>query len=863
VNSPSTQQVCEALAGRATEEPALLRAGEAMASLFARRVEHVDTILRAAWQDAELNGSDVTLLAVGGYGRAELFPHSDIDVLVLLAPGQEEDLSPRVERFISALWDIGFDLGHSTRSLDDCLALAAEDISVITNLFEARYLCGARDLWEQLSAALPDIWPAQDFFLAKKAEQVARHRKYDHSGHKIEPNVKESPGGLRDWHMLRWLARRILGSDDMETLVTHGLLTREEAKDLEQRVDFLTRVRYVLHLLTGRHEDRLLLTHQKALAEEFGHHEQAENPNAAVEAFMQGYFRTVMAIGRLNELVIQQFDELLFPPTGEARALNPRFNVREGLIETSHAQIFMLAPWAMLEMFQLMQQHPEIHCIRASTLRQLRSHARLMRDEMRHNPHARELFMDILRHGHGVNESLKRMNRLGLLAAYLPAFEQITGRMQFDLFHLFTVDEHTLLVIRNLRRFAVPEYKVENPLAFELFSQFDKPELLILAALFHDIAKGRGGNHEELGAEDARAFCRLHGLSEEDTELVAWLVREHLSLSFTAQRRDIEDPDVIRAFAALVGTRRRLDALFMLTVADIRATNPTLWTEWRASLLRALYRKTRAVLEARQAAIDLAVLHEQTFALLAEQGETDLAAAERLWNTLPNRHLTRHDPASLAWQLAAIIRAEGHTLVMLRQDSECQATELFVHTRDQANIFARIAATLDRLGLDIQAAHINTTTDGMAVEDILFLDGQGQPLQDEWTQLDLIRQIEESLALPEHAPLRLGSRRMASHLRHFDVPTIIVMDAACGGECTCVQLETGDRPGLLARVGNAMAQCGVRLQGAVINTLGERAVDTFFVSTQPVEGHARALDSSQRDTLERHLVAALSETIDA
>lgn len=858
MTAKALERACAALTRLNDEEAGQLQAGTSMSELFARRVAHVDAVLEAAWRHAELADTPSALLAVGGYGRGELFPHSDIDVLVLIEPGHEGALQSRIEGFISSLWDIGFDLGHSTRPLDACLDLASEDASVVTNLLEARLMTGDASLWVRLHTALHDgsIWPARDFYLAKKAEQTARHQKYDHSGYKIEPNVKESPGGLRDWHMMRWLACRVLDDASMDALVDHGLLTRAEADDLAKRVDFLARVRYVLHRLTGRHEDRLLLIHQKALAAEFGH--VSEDGNAGVEAFMQRYFRAVMGIERLNDLVLQQFAERLFPPKGEAVALNPRFNMREGLIETRHEQIFMLAPSAMLEIFLLMQQHPEIRGIRASTLRQLRSHVTLMRNEAKINPHARELFMAILRQPHGVNEALKRMNRLGLLAAYLPAFEQITGRMQFDLFHLYTVDEHTLFVIRNLRRFALPEFKDESPLAHELFSALDKPELLILAALFHDIAKGRGGDHEILGAEDALAFCRQHAIPEQDAELIAWLVREHLALSFTAQRRDIEDPDVIREFAGKVENRRRLDALYMLTVADIRATNPTLWTEWRASLLRSLYRKTRAWLEAEQKALDLAVLREQAFALLADQ-HADMEAAARLWDTLPPRHLTRNDAACLAWQMDAILRADRFPMVTMRQDVEHQATELFVYTPDAANIFARIAATLDRMNLSIQTADITSSTDGKAIEDILFLDGDGQPLADEWTQQELARQIEEVLSLPEDTPLKLATRRASPHLRHFDVPTVIVMDPACGGKCTRVQLETADRPGLLARVGRALAQSGVRLQGAVINTLGERAIDTLFVSTRGGE----ALDGAMRDTLEHRLLAELSDEVTA
>ncbi len=854
-------QACQAFERWQAGEGKRLPEGEAMQEVFARRTAHVDAVLIALWHAFGLHESPAALLAVGGYGRGELFPHSDIDILVLLEDGEEEALAAQVERFISSLWDLGLELGHGTRPLGACLSLAAQDVSVATTLFEARRLAGKTELWQRLVQGIqaPSFWPAPEFFLAKKAEQVARQQKYEHCGYKIEPNVKEGPGGLRDWHRLRWLAGRVLGRADMDALVEHGLLTRSEAEELARHIEFLQRVRYALHLLTGRHEDRLLLTHQKALALQFGHAEG--EGNAGVEAFMQRYFRAVMSIERLNELVMQQFEERLFPPRGEAQPLNPRFNVREGLIETRHEQIFLMAPWAMLEVFLLMQKHPEIHGIRASTLRQLRSHVSLIRSEMRNNPQARELFMAILREPEGVYAALRRMNRLGLLAAYLPAFEQIVGRMQFDLFHLYTVDEHTLFVIRNLRRFAQPVWRDENPLAHELYRAFDKPELLLLAALFHDIAKGRGGEHELLGAEDARAFCTLHGLPAEDTGLVAWLVREHLTLSFTAQRRDIEDADVIRAFAERVGERRRLDALYLLTEADIRATNPTLWNAWRSSLLQALWRKTSAYLADKacagaagaRMALGHAALHDETFAYLAAEGTLDMAEAERLWQTLPPHHLSRFDAQGLAWQMASILRAEGLPLVVLRQDPERQATELFVYAQDASHLFARIAATLDGMGLDIQTAHISSSTDGMALEAILFLDAQGQPLSDAWTQSRLVRRIKDVLALPEGAPLQLGIRRPSPHVRHFEVPTRITMDPACGGGCTRVQIETADRPGLLARIGLVLAEAGLKLRGAVINTLGERAFDTLFISSQA----RQPLDVGQQEEIERRLRAVL------
>jgi [protein-PII] uridylyltransferase len=881
----SAREVRESFSLLREDELQRLRAGASVAELFSQRTALLDDMLRTAWLQAGLNDSHACLLAVGGYGRAELFPHSDIDVLVLIDADATSNTTAQVETFISQLWDSGLSLGHSTRSVNECLRLATSDLSVMTSLLEARVLCGERSLWDAVQAPLyspqTTLWPPAAFLRGKQAEQCARHQRFDDSAYKIEPNIKESPGGLRDWHTLRWLAGRILHNKHASNLVEQGFLTEGEQTELSQRIELLSRIRYALHLLTDRHEDRLLLTYQKMLAAEFAlpngqmavlNEADEATQNVQVEAFMQRYFRAVLGLERINHLVMQQFDERLFPPQGEPHALNLRFNQRDDMIETRHAQVFLRTPWAMLEIFLLLQQHPDIQNIRASTLRQLQSHVPLIRAEMRNNPHARALFMNILRQPQGVYEALKQMNRLGLLAAYLPAFENIVGRMQFDLFHLYTVDAHTLLVIRNLRRFSTEAGQRENPLAHAIFKVFDKPELLLIAALFHDIAKGCGGQHEILGAEKAQSFCQLHNLPAEDSELVVWLVREHLYLSMIAQQRDLDDPEVIAHFVEWIGSRRKLDALYLLTVADIHATNPNLWSDWRAALLREIYRKTLTALEKGQRVIGLQniqrraleILRRQNRAQNTQEDNIDLDAAQALLTSLPPRYILRHNAKSLAWRMHGILSAKNSTWIGLREDRKRQVSELFIYTHDQAHLFAHIANTLDRLDLTIQAAYISTTAQGMIVDDILFLDAQHQPLRDEWVQGDLLHQLEntiQQLDPTQSTAPSLSFRRSSPLLRHFHLPTRINMEIDKHGECTRVELETVDRPGLLARIGSVLAEQGVDLRGAAINTQGEKAIDTLYISVrEPETGRPIPLNAPQRQMLEERLRRALMPT---
>ncbi|NBC13780.1 MAG: [protein-PII] uridylyltransferase, partial [Gammaproteobacteria bacterium] len=560
--------------------------GEPVAELVGRWSREIDRLVAAAWQRFLPESEAAAVVAVGGYGRSELHPSSDIDLLILVGDDAAERLAEVIGSLVIFLWDIGLEIGHSVRTVDDCRFEAADDITVVTNLLEARLIDGDAELFERMRHAVgPDsIWPSEAFFAAKRAEQRKRRHKYGDTAYNLEPNIKENPGGLRDIQMIAWVAKRHFGAESLHQLVDEGFLTESEYLALREGQALLWRIRFALHRLTGRREDRLLFDYQRTLADELGFTDLGDN--LAVEQFMQQYYRAVMELNRLNEMLMQLFQEaiLLHDQIGPPEPINKRFQVRSGYLEVTHPQVFARSPFALLEIFLVLQQHPELQGVRASTIRLIREHRHRIDDDFREDVRARSLFMEILRQPQGVTAALRRMNSYGVLAAYVPAFANIVGRMQYDLFHVYTVDEHTLRLLRNLRRFTIPEHNGEFPLCSAIAQRIPKLELLYLAGLFHDIAKGRGGDHSVLGAREAWDFCQLHYLSEYDSRLVAWLVEHHLLMSMTAQRKDISDPLVVQTFAEQVTDANRLDYLYLLTIADSRATNPKRWNSWKNAL---------------------------------------------------------------------------------------------------------------------------------------------------------------------------------------------------------------------------------------------------------------------------------------
>jgi [protein-PII] uridylyltransferase len=564
--------------------------GESVVTLVHARSAVVDAVLTHLWQQyAKDCIGTAALVAVGGYGRAELHPYSDVDILLLLPKKLPADHKSQLGDFVTALWDVGLEIGHSARTVKQCRAEAKADLTVATSLMESRLIVGPIELYDDMRAVIAPnkIWPPTEFFAEKRKEQIERHHRYDDSAYKLEPNVKASPGGLRDIQVVGWVARRYFDVETFEELVPHRFLTPGQVQRLNDGQEFLWRVRFGLHVLTGRREDRLLFDHQINLAEMLGYEDATYT--LAVEQLMQRYYRTVMDLSRLNEMLLQLFEEaILMDPAAQSEPLNERFSVKNGFLQTTNNEVFARQPSALLELFLLLQQNPEIRGVSAYTVGLIKRNLHLIDEEFRQNPRNHRLFLSILSAPEGVSHELRRMNLYGVLGLYIPAFGRIVGRMQYDLFHTYTVDEHSLFVVSNLRRFALPRFDHEYPYCSRIMQSFEKPEIAYLSGMFHDIAKGRGGDHSELGAVDAEAFCLEHGLSKYEARMVAWLVRHHLILSTTAQKKDIGDPHVINEFAAQVRDPLHLDYLYVLTVADVRATNPKLWNSWKATLFRDL-----------------------------------------------------------------------------------------------------------------------------------------------------------------------------------------------------------------------------------------------------------------------------------
>ena len=823
----------------------------------------VDQVLMRCWQ-AKLSGLDGSLVAVGGYGRAELLPGSDVDIMILLAQTEDNPTAEILEAFLMLLWDIGLEVGHSVRTLEDCQQQARADITVATNLMEARLLCGREDLFDDMRRLTgPEyVWHDRDFFTAKLEEQRARYKKFDDAVYNLEPNVKEGPGGLRDAQMIGWVFKRHFGTEDLGELVEREDITPGEYETLMEDQRFLWKVRFGLHQITGRREDRLLFDHQRTLAKHFGYTDH--DHKLAVEWFMKDYYRTIQALSRLNEMLLQLLQEIILPEDepGTATRLNRRFQVRKGYLEVTGNGIFRRYPFALLELFLLMQQHSEIKGVRASTIRLVRDHLYLIDDSFRQDIRARSLFMEIFRQPTGLTHELRRMNRYGVLAAYYPKFERIVGQMQHDLFHAYTVDEHTLFVVRNLRRFTVPEMAHEFPLCSRISGEIPKPELLYLAGFFHDIAKGRGGNHAELGADDAREFLSLHGLSDYDCKLVSWLVRSHLLMSQVAQRRDITDPDVIHEFARQVGDRTRLDYLYLLTVADIRGTNPTLWNSWKDALFRDLYNATKRAL---RRGLENPLHRDELVHDIKEKAVDRLTRLgipsqklQALWHDFPEDYFLRHSVDEVVWHAQTILK-EGNregVRVDLCPQSERGGSALFLYTPVIDRLFNRTTALIDQMGLTITDARIITTGNDYAVNTYLLLNSAGEPVLDPYDGEELVTLMKQEL-LSKDGTVSITTRRAPRRIRQFHIATQVSFHQDDSRRRTIIELITTDYPGLLSRVGQIFYQQGVVLQNAKIATFGSRAEDVFFVTDKK----GGLLSAEVQQKLSSALIEALDQTI--
>ncbi|MGO1462750.1 MAG: [protein-PII] uridylyltransferase [Marinobacter sp.] len=823
------------------------RQGADVRALVHSRANTIDTVLKLIWNRYSFSSSpDVALIAVGGYGRGELHPHSDIDLLILTRNGTEPSWQEDFGAFVTLLWDLKLDIGHSVRSISESKAAARVDVATLTNLLETRTIAGPDELRKELSeqAYSDNLITDRNYFIAKRKEQQRRHKKYSDTEYNLEPNVKSSPGALRDIQTIGWITKRHFGLQSLADLTRFSILTDEEHQILFQGETVLWQLRYGLQLIADRNENRLLFDHQRALAQMLGYKDEGKRLD--VELMMQSYYRAVLALAELTDVILQYYDEAILG-TGtddDIQPLNNRFQIRSNYIEAVNNQVFAYSPYAIMEIFVLMAQNPEIKGIRATTIRSLRAHRHLIDDAFRADLAVTSLFMELLRTPHAVDVTLSAMKKYNVLGRYLPEFGQIIGQMQHDLFHIYTVDAHTMRVIRNMVQLSSPDAIDDFPLAAKLIHGLPKREVLYIAGLYHDVAKGRGGDHSELGAQDAQSFCHRHHLGERDTQLASWLVENHLLMSMTAQRKDISDPDIIQSFARAVPSQTHLDYLYILTVCDISATNPKLWNTWRASLLRQLYIEAkRALRRGTEIPVDRQawVLATQSEAreILYAQNITD-EQIDAIWNTVDEDYFLQDSTIDIAWQTAAIIN-HGKTpgpLVLIRDtlggpsDGYSQIT---MYMNDRATLFAATTAVLEQLNLNIVDARISSNEGPNIISSYVVLDEKGQPLGADPARKERVRKrLIEELDDPEDYP-DIIHHRTPRQLRHFAFPTDVLFSNDTINERTVIEVITPDRPGLLARIGQVFLEHRIRLSNAKIATLGERVEDVFFVTNEQGE----------------------------
>jgi len=796
----------------------------------------VDATLAELWRAAALP-AEAALVAVGGFGRGELMPYSDIDVLLLLPDGATPDcqapLKSAIEGFITACWDVGLEIGSSVRSVADCVAEARADVTVQTALLESRLVTGNKRLCTQFQRETAAVLDPAAFLTAKTLEMRQRHTKYQDTPYALEPNCKESPGGLRDLQVVTWVARAAgLGSSWAE-LAANGLITPFEGRQLQRNEGTLTVIRARLHAVAGRREDRLVFDLQTAVAESFGY--ANSKAQRASEVLMHRYYWAAKAVTQLNQILMLNIEERIRgSETAPMRQINARFLDRGGMLEVAHDYVYTDNPHAILETFLVFQQTPGIKGLSARTLRALYNAREVMDSAFRRDPINREMFMDILRQPQGTTHALRLMNQTSVLGRYLWVFRRIVGRMQHDLFHVYTVDQHILMVLRNVRRFFIPEHAHEYPFCSQLASEWDKPWLLYVAALFHDVAKGRGGDHSDLGAVEVRRFCRDHGVSREDGAFAEFLVKHHLTMSTVAQKEDLSDPEVIRRFAATVGDVRHLSALYLLTVADIRGTSPKVWNAWKGKLLEDLYRTTLRALGGAKpnADADLEARKQearQIMALHSALPGTELP----LWKTLDLSYFARHDASEIAWHARSLWRhlEPPQSDVQARPSPVGDGLQVLVYAPDRPDLFMRICGYFDRAGFSIQDAKVHTSRTGFALDTFQVIHPQCEA-SEPGSYRDLISLVETQLAvaIQSEDTLPEPSRgRVSRRVKSFPVLPRVSLRPDERAQRWLLSVSTSDRTGLLYAIARVLAKYHINLQLAKVSTLGERVEDTFLV----------------------------------
>ena len=828
--------------------------------LLRKLAKHTDVTLQKLWVLADF-APDVCLVAAGGYGRGELFPHSDVDVLLLLPDNGEVDNNPqlkaKIETFISNCWDSGLEIGSSVRTVADCVLEAAKDVTVQTSLLEARLVVGSKTNFARLQTQLAGVLDAKAFFIAKTLELRQRHNKFENTPYALEPNCKESPGGLRDLQVILWVAHAAGMGMSWDELAKNGLATPFEVKQIKANEALLNLIRAQLHLLAGRREDRLVFDLQTAVAESFGYTSQIDTDGRLLrrssEALMKRYYWAAKAVAQLNQILLLNIEERLNPNTYPLRRINERFADNAGMLEVASDDLYVRNPHAILETFLLYESSVGIKGLSARTLRALYNARGVMTASFRNDPVNRNTFRAILQQPEGITHAMRLMNQTSVLGRYLWVFRKIVGQMQHDLFHVYTVDQHILMVLRNVRRFFMAEHSHEYPMCSQLAAGWDKPWILYIAALFHDIAKGRGGDHSELGRNDVRVFCRQHGIMAEDAKLAEFLVGQHLSMSRIAQKEDLSDPEVIAAFAKRVGNERYLTALYLLTVADIRGTSPKVWNAWKGKLLEDLYRYTLRVLGGRAPDADAEVeaRKREALTILALHAEP-FQGHKTLWGTLDISYFMRHDASDIAWHARQLSRHAGKAkaIVRARRSSAGDGMQVLVYTPDAPDLFARICGYFDQAGFSILDAKIHTAKNGYALDTFQVVSPDLTVENDHFREIaamveaELGRTIETPGELP---PPSMG--RISRRVKSFPIAPRVDLRPDEKAQRWLLSVSASDRAGLLYLIARILAKHGINLQLAKVTTLGERVEDTFLISGPQLQ-HNRAQIAIETELLQ-------------
>ena len=820
--------------------------------LIENRSDFYDALLIQLWQEMGLSEQlGISLIAVGGYGRREMFPLSDLDFLILVKQIPSPEIEEKITQFIQFLWDCGFEVGHSVRTLQQCESEGKQDITIATNLLEARFLTGNRPHFDALNELVKnaDFWSKEDFFNAKVQEQIERYQRYHNTAYNLEPDIKYSPGGLRDLHLLYWVALRHSGALTLEAILQSGFIYPQEYQQLQESRAFLFKVRFALHLILKRYDNRLLFDRQIKVSELLGFRGEG---NQAVEKMMKCFFQALHRISLISNLLIQHYreNELSSDQDGVIYQLDDDFQLVNQCLCLRNSRVFQEKPERILDLFFYLTQYEQAN-IHSDTLRQLQITLDQLLQKLCEIPAAREKFLRLFNQPNTIKRAFIPMHQYGVLTAYLPQWQAIEGLMQFDLFHIYTVDEHTLRVMLKLESFLSQESAQEHPIAHRIFSQLSDRTLLYIAALFHDIAKGRGGDHAELGAEDVADFAQLHGLDRREIDTLVWLVQSHLLMSITAQRRDIHDPEVIMNFAEAVQNQVRLDYLTCLTVADICATNGNLWNSWKRSLFASLYEFTeqqfaqgmKELLDYSEKSAENRKLAQQI--LTQDYSDIALISIEQLWDRCPEDYFVRNTPKQIAWHTSLLVDFVEALLVKISNRFSLGGTEVFIYCQDQPHLFNKVVSTIGAKKFSIHDAQIITTQDGYVFDSFIITELNG-----ELVEFDRRRELEQALTVAlqsEKLPaLSIAPNRQ---LQHFTVQTDVRFLHENKKEHTEMELVALDKPGLLAQVSQIFSELNLNLLNAKITTVGEKAEDFFILTNQL----GKALAREERENL-RHVI---------